>query len=73
VAENGAQVMNEFGEPLLEEDSWATWKLNWFPNIMMIVAGGLFIFVVASVLHRWLAGWRQKKNQEAQQDIVPNP
>jgi len=67
VDENGVQIMNEFNEPLLEVDSWATWKLNWFPNIMMIVAGGLFIFVVASVLLSWVAGWRQRKNQEAQQ------
>ena len=73
VDENGVKVMNEFDEPLLEVDSWATWKLNWFPNIMMIVAGGLFIFVVASELLRWIAGRRQRRNQEAQQDIVLNP
>ena len=49
----GDPILDKFGEVVLEEDRWETWKLNWESNLMMGFACGLLLFGLVSYGWDW--------------------
>ncbi len=44
----GHPMIGTDGQPLYEYDAWATWKINWFPNCLILLGGA---FILAAALH----------------------
>lgn len=44
---DGLPVTDEFGDPVWEENYWATWLLNWHSNVLFIVATLLLLLMIA--------------------------
>ena len=42
------------GQILIEIDQWATWKLNWFPNLMIYSAGLLLLLGLGCLIRALL-------------------
>lgn len=48
VDDHGVELTDELGQPIYEVDRWATWLNNWVSNLLMLVAGVLLIYALAS-------------------------
>lgn len=43
VDDHGRVVVDVDGEPLLVVAAWETWKVNWLPNVLFLLAAGLLL------------------------------
>lgn len=46
----GHPMIGTDGQPLYEYDAWATWKINWFPNCLILLGGAFILAAVLQVL-----------------------
>ena len=56
---HGNLLLDSAGQPLTEIDDWATWKINWFSNSLLIIAGLFVLFAVLLGIRMILAHTRK--------------
>jgi hypothetical protein len=50
VDEGGRIVLGSDGESVLAYSAWLTWKANWLPNVLLILAVALLLYVLFYVV-----------------------
>ena len=57
----GRTIYDVSGQPIQTIDSWATWKVNMVPNLLLLLAGILFVWFGWSLVRIWWAERQPKK------------